>query len=288
MRMRYYANLLKSAVKPWKAGKYLSRIMPELVAQDASITLSACQAAGIKSIEIDYLDNYTILIESSSGIIAKDIINTGNFSFDLCKIASNISKSHEVLFVNIGANMGTTCLNAYKCGFKSFIAFEPVEENYRLLKYNLERNISEGKIKLKKVALGREDGTATIHLHNNNCGRHSLKPEFNRRESIASTQIIEVQTLDAQNIHEECFIWLDTEGFELEVLEGASETLKNCVGLCVEITPSVYTIEDLKKLEKILMKNFKKFYSNKGENIPIPSSSEPWVKGLQHDLICVR
>ena len=184
--------------------------------------------------------------------------------------------------------MGTTCLNVRHCGFKNFIAFEPVENNYRLLKYNLEFNIEKENFKIQKIALGRESGEAEIHLHNNNCGRHSLKREFNRLENISSTQVVKVQTLDAQNIKDECFIWLDTEGFELEVLEGASETLKNSIGLCIEISPSVYTASDLERLEEILTTNFRKFYNNNGEEMPKPSSSEHWAKRLQHDLICIK
>ena len=292
MKIRNYKNILKAAIKPWKSSKYISRIMPDLVGQDQSIVLATCQASGITSFEIRYLEKYTILVDSSAGIIAKDIIKMGNFSLELCKLSSDKicrkNNIQDIIFVNIGANMGTTCLNVRHCGFKNFIAFEPVENNYRLLKYNLEFNIEKENFKIQKIALGRESGEAEIHLHNNNCGRHSLKREFNRLENISSTQVVKVQTLDAQNIKDECFIWLDTEGFELEVLEGASETLKNSIGLCIEISPSVYTASDLERLEEILTTNFRKFYNNNGEEMPKPSSSEHWAKRLQHDLICIK
>lgn len=280
-------NLLKAALKPWKAGKYIARAMPELVEQNPEVVLAACRAGGIDTFEARYLDRYRVAVDSAAGIIATDILRYGSFQLDLFQAVSDLIGGRARRFVNVGANMGTTCLNAHHFGFRDFIAFEPVAGNYALLERNLAANLAESRIDCRMLALGSADGTATIQLHAENCGRHSLKSSFNAPANIASEQATEVRTLDSQAVGEDCLLWIDTEGFELEVLQGGRETLRNgCIALCVEITPAVYSGPERAELAAILDDSFSRFFDSAGNRIASPAASEAWRAGEQHDLLC--
>jgi FkbM family methyltransferase len=281
-------NLVKAAAKPWKAGKYIARAMPDLVAQHPAVVLAACRSAGIETVDLRYLDRYLVTLDTSAGIIATDTIATGSFQFDLFETVMSLLGRSVDLFVNVGANMGTTCLNAHRLGFRDFIAFEPVERNFALLERNLARNLADARIDCRKLALGNREHTAVMKLHGDNCGRHSLKDSFNAPASIVSEVTTEVRTLDSQAIGADCLLWVDTEGFELEVLQGGLQTLRGrCVALCVEVTPSVYSAADLAMLADILASTFSRFHDARGTSLTAPAASDAWRDGQQHDLICI-
>ena len=278
-------NLIKSTLKPRKAGKYVARSMPKLVANDPGVVLAALSAARISRFECRYLETYDIMVNSNAGIIAKDIIQTGN---DLAKTTFEILGPQINKFVNVGANMGTTCLNAHRLNVRDFVAFEPVAANFLLLEKNLAANLSDSAVDCRKIALGDKQKLAKIHLHLNNCGRHSLNPEFNNADLVGGFEEVSVCTLDSQEIDGECLLWIDTEGFELEVLEGAKETIKkSCIGLCVEVSPSAYPASKLELLENLLLQNFSKFFDRNGDRLDKPSSSPDWRLNRQLDLICM-
>lgn len=113
-----------------------------------------------------------------------------------------------------------------------------VEPNSRMIARLREVEASHPRIHVKHMALGRERGTARLHVTSNNVS--SSINELNRAEISKQPEVfqgwlaeeaseeIEVSTLDEE--FKECesvlLIKLDTQGTELDVLRGGAETLK--------------------------------------------------------------
>ena len=154
-------------------------------------------------------------------------------------VMPHISKWDVAL--DVGAHVGIWSTRLAE-RFKRVIAFEPVPKHIECWKQNMSRFISEhsewGNISiLETVALGHENGTATMKVPNTtNTGMASLVHEvFNQRTGARWVQpewetfpeiVVETRTLDSYEFDQLDFIKIDVEWFELRVLQGAENTIK--------------------------------------------------------------
>jgi len=127
-------------------------------------------------------------------------------------------------------------------------------------------------------------GRQEISIHPYSGGRHSFVTNFGNTK-----EIVEITTLDSCNFSDRGFLWIDTEGYELEVLKGAQNYLKeNADGICVEITPDCHSSEQLDFLNDILRSNFSKFRTLDGQIHLSPDQFDFWKCGIQADLFCLK
>ena len=129
--------------------------------------------------------------------------------------------------------------------------------------------------------------SATIHLHPTSTGRHSLKKDF----AQGSEEQITIRTLDSLALAEPFFLWVDTEGYELEVLQGAKRSLgEHCVGVCIELSPVISGSADALAALALLREQFSSFLSDQGA----PQDPERLAREIgsgalkQMDLVCLR
>ena len=124
---------------------------------------------------------------------------------------------------DVGANIGITAMQfADAFPAAAVYAFEPVAENFAAMRSNL---IGKPDIKRLNVALGAAKGTALIrvdHEHPSTCNIVAEETEL--------TSEVAVETIDGfcstENVSEVDILKIDTEGYELPVLEGASRMLR--------------------------------------------------------------
>jgi len=135
---------------------------------------------------------------------------------------------HGVL--HVGAHYGQEYLDYARAGIENMIFFEPCNANYKEL---LKVVPNTDKIKTYKVALGNEVGSREMFVESSNMGQSNslLEPGthlttypsivFDKRETIC------IIKLDMIEFDRSIFnmINMDVQGFELEVLKGAIETL---------------------------------------------------------------
>lgn len=137
-------------------------------------------------------------------------------------------------FLDCGANIGTTSVYFSKALDNSrIISFEPVKENFKLLKANCALNNCSNII-VENLGLGSENTTSSISIWETNYGSSSIIEDasdyYGKKALIEECELIRLDNyIDNHSIQPEKIkcIWIDTEGYELEVLKGAFSILEN-------------------------------------------------------------
>lgn len=134
------------------------------------------------------------------------------------------------LVLDIGANIGNHSLfYALECMAGKVIAFEPIIKTYEILCKNIKINHMEDIIIPKNVAIGEYEGKARARGYDlrNIGGTHIV---------ISQDGDLDVIAIDEMSFDERIsFIKIDVEGFELNVIRGAMQTIrKNEPIICLE------------------------------------------------------
>ncbi len=231
----------------------------------------------------DYADRYKLKLNVFSGHTFRDIILMGSYQMDLMELIASQVKPTELLFIDVGANVGTTILNAHSVGFRRFLGFEPIKKNFDDLLINTKQISKDSELDFRMLAVGEKKGQMPLHLNEASCGRHSFKVDFDYK-----TEIVEIVTLDELDIDQENFMLIDTEGFELEVLLGAKKLMARTQGVCAEITPRYISTEDLEELRVFLNTHFKRHFL-KGSLIERDITPAEFYNGSeQYDIVSFR
>ncbi|HET8935687.1 MAG TPA: FkbM family methyltransferase [Polyangiales bacterium] len=139
------------------------------------------------------------------------------------------------LFIDVGANIGSYSVLAAKAVGAQVVAFEPIASTFRHLLDNLALNVILDRVDAQQLCVGREVGTVSMTNE-----QDSVNHVVSGAESSAQTTV-PVTTLDVALAGRVPFMLkLDVEGYELEALHGASQTLANSGVQCliVEINSS--------------------------------------------------
>ena len=143
-----------------------------------------------------------------------------------------LSAGRTVLFLDIGANIGTYAISVTnrlrRLGEIRALAFEPAQSSCALLHENVVANDLREIVDVRQMGLG--DGSiasATMQFNSREPGGHSLNPSLVWRSEQRET--VEISTIDKQ-VNTEALadvvaLKLDVEGSEIAVLKGAIATL---------------------------------------------------------------
>jgi FkbM family methyltransferase len=147
---------------------------------------------------------------------------------------SAILKNHNVnLIIDVGANTGFFGNEIRRSGYMGeIISFEPLGDAFEKLK---ETSNSDTSWKVYNYALGAENSTQQINISANSHSSSILEilDTHTQAEVTASyigKQEIQIKTLDSvfndiSGKTNEIFLKIDTQGFELNVLKGATSSL---------------------------------------------------------------
>ncbi|MDX2158329.1 MAG: FkbM family methyltransferase [Hyphomicrobiaceae bacterium] len=223
----------------------------------ASLALDILAANGVDEIAITRGDGRRLHLSTRDKVIASEVIRLGSFGRANMEAFGRMLSSARLdpaalTFVNVGANIGTACLNAYDIGFRRFVAIEPEPENFRLLELNLGE-LTDADVRCLPVAVGDVPGHAALHRHRTNLGSHSLVGPA-RSGATEDTIRVAVEPLSSVVPSDRSFVlFIDVEGFEPQVIRSGTVAIEQaCEAIALEVTPAKYAPADAADLQRRL------------------------------------
>jgi FkbM family methyltransferase len=152
------------------------------------------------------------------------------------RLAVEIARPGRTTFVDVGANIGTTSILAVtRAGFERAVAFEPSPRNLPLLRANVALNRLEDRVTVVPVALGEAAATTALLTQGSNPGDDHVGSgdtvvEMRRLDDALSAAGIEPADVG--------MLWIDVQGYEPFVLEGAGRYLDAPPPTVIEFWPA--------------------------------------------------
>lgn len=161
-------------------------------------------------------------------------------------ICDLLPKNHSKdLLIDVGANIGTIGISAIVNNqFKKCIAFEPEPLNFKLLSTNVTLNSIENRMTAYNLALSNQSHKSLeFELSKENHGDHRVRGTTSAglfNETSRETIFVRSSCLDdyANDFYSlTTLIWMDTQGHEGYVLQGAVGVIKKSVPIVTEFWP---------------------------------------------------
>lgn len=206
--------------------------------------------------------------------------------FGIPKIKNeNVSKSivtkglrKNPLIVDCGAFDGGDSIELARLTGGTVYAFEANPKLFLRLKHNTRKYPS---VKCLDIALSNVDGTANFHIGTGSYLASSslLQPNQQTLEGGEFPSTVEVKTrklstwANENNIAQIDLLWLDMQGFELQMLEASADMLKSPMRIYTEIsTQPAYK-------GSCLYDDLKKFLEGRGYRLEIEAIPNGWTCG---------
>jgi FkbM family methyltransferase len=229
-----------------------------------------------REVEIQSLHG-RLRFSSKDQIIGRALYLTGEFAmseiehgYQLLVREGVLKSTGNGILLDIGSNIGTTCVPLLKRGyFEKSLAFEPEPKNVAFLRRNVESNGLSGRIEVCPFALSSEEGKAELSISPENFGDHRVRAGATDSTVADRKRVgIELRTLDRtlneKNIPIEriSLAWIDTQGHEGKVLKGARSLLNASVPMVLEFWPEglIASGESLDEFCSLLASAYKSFY----------------------------
>ncbi len=166
------------------------------------------------------------------------------YSSEFLHLEKLLSYNRIETIIDVGANIGQYAMNIRGAGYKGrIISFEPLSAAYKQLIKNSRKDAEW--IVADRMALGDEDGEIEINVSANSISSSVLPIMESHiraaKESVyISKELVTIKRLDSVStgldLKGNIFIKIDVQGFELDVLKGASKLLEKTKGLQLELS----------------------------------------------------
>jgi FkbM family methyltransferase len=174
--------------------------------------------------------------------VGESIFLYGEYDFQKLELALRLlGRKHVETLVDVGANVGSICIPAVARGFAGrSVAIEPEPTNFLMLTANIELNTLQHKIRAHQNAVGPVDNQSIrLELSSENFGDHRITPTVGTPRERDSTTVTSM-TLDTlvPNLNPLTdLIFMDVQGFEKFVLDGATNAIQSRVPIVMEYFP---------------------------------------------------
>jgi FkbM family methyltransferase len=187
------------------------------------------------------------LVRRARSLLRGTTFDFGRFSVATHPLArrQRLIANHGIdLLFDIGANIGQYALEMRDLGYTGWlVSYEPLSTAFRELD---KRAARDPKWKTVRAGLGREPGTAVLHVAANSQSS-SLLPMLDQHVQSApesrtiGTETVTIETLatvlaEHAELGKRPFVKIDAQGFERQILEGAGSALAGVVGLQLEMS----------------------------------------------------
>ncbi|MEA5581273.1 FkbM family methyltransferase [Nodularia harveyana UHCC-0300] len=230
----------------------------------------------------------------SSDVVSRHLFFYGKFELNSLDATLRwLGKNHNFwlkskAIINVGGNIGATCIPLARKTGKHCIVCEPVPETFKLLEQNIKLNNLTELISCHQIGISSRPGYAEMALTGDSGwsevrvvkgvqGFSNLSPVYNYVKVPMST-LEELVTMESLNLQDVGLVWSDTQGFESEVIESgkalwlagvpcwvevwpqgleAHGGIRKFVALCNEYFQYLITKEDFDNLNEIQPKEIK-------------------------------
>lgn len=172
--------------------------------------------------------NGTLAVDARDFNVSRHLLERGEYDWPQITLLQSLVAPGARLVV-VGAHIGSVLIPlARVCGAPSTLAFEPSPRNRRLLAMNLVLNGLAG-VRVEASAVGDAPGTARFTENPVNSGNSRLSPGGEIEVPVVTLDASVPQTWPGVDL-----LVVDAEGFEVQVLRGASAVLPRTRALYVE------------------------------------------------------
>ncbi|QIF04487.1 FkbM family methyltransferase [Roseimicrobium sp. ORNL1] len=225
--------------------------------------------------------------------VARDLYISGKFEEDILTRAFSILEQHGLLkerkvdvLLDVGANIGVTCISLMEMGLvRRAVAIEPDNLNHRLLVTNIKKNGKTECIADIQAAVSDFEGTAELEISATNYGDHRIRMEqaHSHRDVYAENSRniskVPVKMLDGilaglppDYRSASTLLWMDVQGHECRVMDGAANLLRQGIPTVMELWPygmqrAGVTLQDL---HQRLVQNWKSVANLNVDKRPTP------------------
>jgi len=197
------------------------------------------------------------------------------------QLLKGLDKFDIDLVLDVGANTGQFASELRSIGYRGdIVSFEPLSKEHDLLSMHASKD-PRWKVH-ERSAIGDFDGEVEINISGNSVSS-SIMPMLKSHSSVAVDSLYvdvekaPISCLDsASSIYikesKNIFIKIDTQGYEWQVLNGASELIKNTKGILCELSlVPLYEGQKLWKelIERLESEGFTLWYIQSGFTDPI-------------------
>jgi FkbM family methyltransferase len=186
------------------------------------------------------------LLSVSDKVISPKLFVAGQADFPKFRSALRLLNLDQVdCLVDVGANVGEISVLALTKQYaKRVIAIEPDDENFRLLEINaLLNHLSAEQILTYCAAAGSGNPRELALVRSStNFGDHQITPfgsdRFAQHSEIRWVNNLRLDDIIELSATETALLFIDVQGYELQVLQGASALISRKIPLVMEISPS--------------------------------------------------
>jgi len=234
--------------------------------------------------------NEKFILFTNDDVISKEMYLKEEFDLNkLIKTLKFLNKKKKIEnLYDIGANLGVICIPAVKRGLiKKAFAVEPELRNFELLKTNVALNNLENKISIYNYALSNQDDQEIeMELAEDNSGDHRIKNQvkFNIHNE-ENRKIVKVKTKKFDTLFKETkqnndLIWIDTQGYEPLILQGAKKLIESKASIVIEFWP--YALKRANLWEKMfeVLKHFNFYVDLSNQELHLEKINEDSLKKL--------
>nr|WP_244952317.1 FkbM family methyltransferase [Ruegeria arenilitoris] len=212
------------------------------------------------------------LIYYPHDVIGESISAHGEFSrTSVRKLRDFLKRSDHPItdgsVLEIGANIGTHTIYFFKdIKARHVVAVEPDPENYEILSQNIKLNGLEDYVSLIKLGASNKPGQLPFNKNSLNRGGSHFGDSSESAINVDVTTVDEIFKTNQKKLQDLKLIWIDVEGHELQVLEGAQETIQTQKPtVFMEYTPHADQFRNA-RLGDILFKNFEAVFDFRNLN----------------------
>jgi FkbM family methyltransferase len=191
------------------------------------------------------LDDHRIAFDPNDKVVGAEIMRFGNwlrndFKKVVSLLASEQRSTTDKIFLDIGANIGTQTVYALvQNDFARAVSIEPYHRNLLALQTNVAINNLTDRVTIVPNAAGSAAGKMRLSIDEQNSGAHSLhaavstgRTAYVEIDTVTIDGVLASRSIDPQDIG---LVWIDVEGFEAEVLQGATKLVAARTPLFIEV-----------------------------------------------------